>query len=256
MSNGILHTEALVIGHVPVPLRAPIALHATPGTITAVLGNNGSGKTTLLRTLAGVLPAVSGRVLLHGKDIHAWSGRERAREVAVVLAQRPRTGLMRAADVVWLGRLPWAKGWGRDALGEERVHDALRLTGSMPLADRPFHELSDGEAQRILVARALAQEARLLLLDEPTAFLDISQRAMLMRMLQVIARERGLTVLLATHDLQQALDTADRVLVLDRTGGWFQGSPSDALDQGVIASAFAVDGLSFDAMARVFRPSA
>lgn len=254
MNRPRLHTEALVVGHARRPLRAPLDLRPEPGTVTALLGNNGSGKTTLLRTLAGMLPPVSGRVLLEGAAVHALAERERARRVAVVLAHRPRTGLMRAGHVVRLGRLPWGSRWSRGSNGDQqRVRWAMEQTRTGHLADRMFHELSDGEAQRVLIARALAQDAPVLLLDEPTAFLDVSQRAVLMRLLATTARQEGLTVLLATHDLQQALDMADRVLVLGPLGVHFHGRPEEAVRNGAIAAAFAVEGLRFDPEQRVFR---
>ncbi len=254
MSGPQLHTEALVVGHGGRPLRAALDLRPDPGTVTALLGNNGSGKTTLLRTLAGMLAPVAGRVLLEGDDLHGMAERARARRVAVVLAQRPRTGLMRAEHVVRLGRLPWGARWSRTEAGQDdKVRWALAQTRTAHLAHRMFHELSDGEAQRVLIARALAQDAPVMLLDEPTAFLDVSQRAVLMRLLATTARQQGLTVLLATHDLQQALDTADRALVLGPDGTHFHGTPDEAVRNGTIAAAFAVDGLRFDPMQRVFR---
>lgn len=255
MTGGPLHTEALVVGHDRRPLRPALDLHIAPGTVTALLGNNGSGKTTVLRTLSGALPPISGRVLLDGRPVHTLPERERARRVAVVLAHRPRTGLMRAEEVVRLGRLPWSSGWSRTgAADRELIRLAMEHTRTVELAGRLFNELSDGEAQRVLIARALAQDAPVLLLDEPTAYLDVSQRALLMQMLRRITRARGSTVLLATHDLQQALDSTDGVLVLDRNGSHFHGAPEDALRSGAIASAFAVEGLRFDPEQRVFKP--
>ncbi|MBK8948631.1 MAG: ABC transporter ATP-binding protein [Flavobacteriales bacterium] len=255
MTSTTLHTEELVIGHARRPLRPALELLLRPGTVTALLGNNGSGKSTLLRTLSGALPTISGRVLLNGRPVHGMTERDRARQVAVVLAHRPRTGLMRAKEVVRLGRVPWSAGWFRAHADDlALVLQAMAHTGTAALADRLFNELSDGEAQRVLIARALAQDAPVLLLDEPTAYLDVSQRAVLMQLLRRTARERGLTVLLATHDLQQALDSTDAALVLGRDGTFFHGPPEEAVRSGAIAGAFAVDGLRFDAEHRVFRP--
>ncbi|MCC6401101.1 MAG: ABC transporter ATP-binding protein [Flavobacteriales bacterium] len=255
MTTPRLHAEALVIGHARRPLRPALDVLLRPGTVTALLGNNGSGKSTLLRTLSGALPPISGRVLLNDRPVHGMMERDRARQVAVVLAHRPRTGLMRAEEVVRLGRVPWSAGWFRVQAGDEaQVLQAMEQTRTVELASRSFNELSDGEAQRVLIARALAQDAPVLLLDEPTAYLDVSQRAVLMQLLRTIARDRGLTVLLATHDLQQALDSTDAVLVLGRDGTHFHGAPEEAVRSGAIAGAFAVDGLRFDAETRVFRP--
>ncbi|MBK9273265.1 MAG: ABC transporter ATP-binding protein [Flavobacteriales bacterium] len=255
MRTVTLHAEALVIGHHGRPLRPAFDLQLRPGRVTALLGNNGSGKTTLLRTLSGLLAPLSGRVLLDGREVQGMAERERARQLAVVMAHRPRAGLMRAEDVVRLGRLPWSAGWFRsDPDDAARVQQAMEQTRTLTMVGRAFNELSDGEAQRVLIARALAQDAPVLLLDEPTAYLDVSQRAALMQLLRTIARERALTVLMATHDLQQALDSADEVFILGPDGAHFHGAPGDAVQSGAIASAFAVDGLRFDPAQRVFRP--
>ena len=216
---------------------ARLAAHA--GRVTAVVGPNGGGKSTLLRTLVGAQPALGGSVAVAGTPLARLSRTERARLLAVVLTDRVEAGLLTVGEVVELGRHPHT-GW-RGALTEADAAVARRAgrdAGVERLWDRPFAELSDGQRQRALVARALAQEPSVLVLDEPTAFLDVAGRVALSVTLAGLARAAGLAVVVSTHDLDLALAHADAVWLVH--GGTVRAAPAGELVRdGTLARAFA-----------------
>ncbi|HSQ42802.1 MAG TPA: ABC transporter ATP-binding protein, partial [Fibrobacteraceae bacterium] len=195
-----LNTSDLRIGYAQgKALAGPLDIAFHPGELVCLVGPNGSGKSTLLRTLAGLLPALSGNVLLQGSLLPDLSLAERARRVALVPSGSQAPQGMSAMDSVALGRSPHTGWWGKlSAKDREIVQSALLQTDCSALAQRKISELSDGERQRLSVARALAQEARMLLLDEPTAFLDLPHRVSLMGLLRTLCREQDLGVLLST----------------------------------------------------------
>ncbi|AVM00757.1 ABC transporter ATP-binding protein [Gordonia iterans] len=196
-------------------LAAHLSATAGPGRLTALLGPNGSGKSTLLRTLCGLQPALAGRVLIDGREVAGTSTADLARSVAVVLTERVETGFLSVREVVALGRTPHLGVSARMSAGDHRVVDwALEVTGTAGLAGRLGGELSDGQRQRVMAARALAQQPRLLILDEPTSFLDVPSRVELLDMLARLAREEDLAVLVSTHELELALRLADEVWLL------------------------------------------
>lgn len=207
-------------------------LEIASGQFVALLGRNGTGKSTLLRTILGAQPALAGYVHLDGDDVTRLDQREIARRVSAVLTDRPTSTGLRAREVVELGRHPHA-GWSgrlRDS-DHHAVADALAASGADVHAERRLDELSDGERQRVFVARALAQTTRFMVLDEPTAFLDVVARAELFGLLRGLADEHGLAVLVATHELDEAVRTADTVwVVVDRAVE--VASPLDALAPG------------------------
>jgi iron complex transport system ATP-binding protein len=220
---------------------------ARRGELTVLLGPNGVGKSTLLRTLAGLLPPLGGGMLLEDEDLARLRVDERARRVAVVLTDRVQAGLLSAWELVALGRHPHTPMSGKLAAADVAVVGwALAAAGAAALADRPVAELSDGERQRLLTARALAQEPSLMLLDEPTAFLDAPSRVALTGLLRRLARERDMTVVASTHDLELALRVADHVWLLDRDRRLHTGTPEEVTGRGEVAAAFDTDELAFD----------
>jgi iron complex transport system ATP-binding protein len=213
------------------------SLRAAAGRLTAVIGPNGGGKTTLLRTLVGSQPPLSGEVYLDEVELRRLDRTERARKVAVVLTDRVDPGLLTVGDIVLLGRHPHT-GWRGDLTAEDiRIAEgAASRLGVARLWDESFAVLSDGQRQRVLVARALAQQPTVLVLDEPTAFLDIAGRVELSLVVADLARD-GLAVVVSTHDLDLALSYADRVwLVAD--GTVTDNSPAELANNGALAKAF------------------
>ena len=217
------------------------------GELTVLLGPNGCGKSTLIRTLCRLQPALSGHVRLDGKDLAALAPGELCRRVAVVLTDRFDPGLLSARELVGLGRIPHLGPTARPTRGDHAVVGwALQAVGAAHLADRPAADLSDGERQRVLIARALAQQPSALLLDEPTAFLDVGSRAGLVEVLRSLARRRRLAIVMSTHDLELALRAADRVWLLGPDGTLAAAIPEDLLLSGRVGSVFGSDTVHFD----------
>ena len=189
------------------------------GTLTVLLGTNGAGKSTLLRTLAGLQPPLAGDIFWEGNSLASLTPEERAKRLSIVLTVRPETGNLTVREVVALGRLPHRQGlWGsRNAAADaEAVERAMRLTTTSAWSERPVSRLSDGERQRVFIAKALAQETTLILLDEPTAFLDYPSRVQFFNLLKRLTNEMGKTVLLSSHDVELAAAHADRILLLSK----------------------------------------
>ena len=190
MSATILQTCDLCIGYAPkrrprIAVAADLGVELLKGELVCLLGPNGAGKSTLMRTLAGLQKPLSGEVLLEGRDLHGLSESERARLLGLVLTERVDVGNLSAYALVALGRYPYT-GWdGRlSAADEEVVRWAIDAVGARDLAGRSVGELSDGERQKVMIARALAQEPAVLLLDEPTAFLDLPRRVEIVQLLR------------------------------------------------------------------------
>ena len=189
------------------------------GTLTVLLGTNGAGKSTLLRTLAGLHPPLAGDICWEGNSLASLTPEERAKRLSIVLTVRPETGNLTVREVVALGRLPHRQGlWGsRNAAADaEAVERAMRLTTTSAWSERPVSRLSDGERQRVFIAKALAQETPLILLDEPTAFLDYPSRVQFFNLLKRLTNEMGKTILLSSHDVELAATHADRILLLSK----------------------------------------
>jgi iron complex transport system ATP-binding protein len=255
----VLRTENLAIGYrlsrrQERVVAAGLAVQMEAGEMVCLLGPNGAGKSTLMRTLAGLQPALSGDVWLDGARLQSLSAAELARRLSIVLTERVDVGNLSAFGLVSLGRHPYTD-WsgGLSETDRAAVAWALDAVGAMPLAHRPVLELSDGERQKVLIARALAQEPRLILLDEPTAFLDLPRRVEMMGMLRTLARETGRAILLSTHDLDLALRSADRLWLLGGNGLLHAGAPEDLVLSGAFERAFASERVNFDTFSGAFR---
>ena len=252
--SGSLHLRSVDVGYGAEPLIAGIDLELTGGQCVALIGVNGGGKSTLLNAIAGLRPPMAGEVLLQGVDVARMSSAERARQVSVVFTGRPRAGLLDVRTIVGLGRQPWTGHFGGLNEGDASViEEAMRIMDVHHLGARSLQRLSDGEAQRVMIARALAQDTPLLLLDEPMAFLDLVNRVRLLRTLRDLARDRGKLIILSTHDLQTALDLCDRVLLIHDRRLW-SGTVDEARASGVLGSVFADEGIHFDKATGSLRP--
>lgn len=230
-----------------------IDCEAHPGQLICVLGRNGAGKSTLLRTIAGLQLPLAGKVRLGDADVATWSSVERARAISVVITERAAPSGLTSYDVVALGRAPYTNWTGELAAADEsRVRDALQFAGAMNLAQRAFDTLSDGERQRVTIARALAQDPRLLVLDEITSFLDLPGRVAIMTALRRHARASQTIVVLSSHDLELSLQLADCVWLVDGSSGLIVGSPQALIAAGAINAAFDTAEVSFDRQAGRF----
>ena len=200
------------------------------GEMTCLLGVNGAGKSTLLRTLSGFLPPLAGEISLLGKPLSSYRERELATVIGVVLTEKSNLQNMTVTELVGMGRSPYTGFWGRlSAADRRKVEESLALVGIAPLRDRMVQTLSDGERQKVMIAKALAQETPLIFLDEPTAFLDYPSKVEILHLLHRLSHEMGKTVFLSTHDLELALRVADRVWLMSKHGEVRTGSPENLI---------------------------
>ena len=248
------------------------------GEFVCLLGPNGSGKSTLLKSLAGMLPLLGGDCLIEGKPLAVLSLSERAELVSVVLTEQPNAGWFTAFQIVAFGRYPYTDARGRLSADDiDRVRAALDAVGLGGFAARRFAELSDGERRKVLVARALAQDTPLVLLDEPTVYLDAPSRIELFALAKSLARKEGKALVLSTHDLDLALDNADRLWLMgpssaagappapsgaqsffaDGAQSFFaDGLPEELALSGILGAALSTSTMVYEAATGAFRSSA
>ena len=216
----VIRLSHLSVGYSPsLPVVSDINAVVRSGQLTCLTGENGIGKSTLLKTLTGFLPKLGGELLLDGREVGTFSQRELARQVSIVLTQKPDVQNLTVEEVIGLGRSPYTGFFGRFHDADRTViADALASVGIEPLRNRMIQTLSDGERQKGMIAKALAQQTPVILLDEPTAFLDFPSKAETFRLLQRMAHDRDKLILLSTHDLELAVRFADCLLeVKDRS---------------------------------------
>lgn len=221
---------------------------ADGGKLTCLVGRNGAGKSTLLKVLGGILKPERGMVLANGEDLGRLTGPERARRVAIGLTSGLPGGFSTVEDLIAMGRHPYT-GWdGRlRTCDREAIEGAITCAGVGELRDRVVGTLSDGERQRALIARAIAQETPVLLLDEPTAFLDLAHRVELLERLRRLAVDTGRVIFFSIHDLDLGIRFADRMLLVGRDGGLEAGAPDDLVTRGRIGAAFDTATVAFSA---------
>ena len=217
------------------------------GEMTCLLGPNGAGKSTLLRTLAAFQPALGGTVKVMGQDVQKYESKELARLVSVVLTDNSGIKNMTAREVVEMGRSPYTGFWGKlNEKDKTMVKKCLNWVGIEELAERKMQTLSDGERQKVMIAKAIAQETPIIFLDEPTAYLDYPSKIAMMLLLHRLARALKKTIFMSTHDLEHALQVADQVWLLDQEIGLTTGMPEDLSLDGSIEKYFTKDGMTFD----------
>ena len=246
----LLYTDKLSVGYGDRTVVSDIALSAEPGQILCLIGPNGAGKSTLLKTLLRLLPPTAGAVYLEGKELRTYSERELARRSAAMLTGRPEPELMKSAEVVAAGRYPYTGRLGILSEEDRRVvRESMEKVGVSELADTDFTHLSDGQRQRVLLARALCQEPRLLILDEPTSFLDIRHKLDFLQLLRELVRERQLAVVMSMHELELAQRFADRLLCIRDGRVDRAGSPEEIFSGGYIEWLYGLARGSYDALA-------
>lgn len=222
------------------------------GRLTCLLGANGVGKSTLLRTLCGFLPPMGGSIRINGTDIRQLSRKEMSQTIGVVLTERPDVPDMNVEEMTAMGRTPYTGFWGSlQGNDKEAVKEAMQMVSIAHLSARKVHTLSDGERQKVMIAKALAQQTPVILLDEPTAFLDFPSKVETMRLLKRLAHQSGKTIFLSTHDLEMAIQLADDLWLLSKEG--LQSGSTEALTASGSIDAFVrCDGIKFDAARKVF----
>ena len=244
-----LSLRRLTVGYPDRIVLQNIDLQIARGEILSVIGPNGAGKSTLLRSISGQLPLLGGAVVMQGEDLQQCSAVERARKTAVVLTEHIRPEYMTCREVVSAGRYPYTGRMGiLQPQDKEIVEQAMARMKVTELAERDFNAISDGQKQRVLVARAIAQDTPVLLLDEPTSYLDIRYRTELMETLKDLARE-GRTILMSLHEIELALEISDRILCVLEGQDVYCGSPREILEQDRLRDLF---GMTEDMYGKLF----
>jgi iron complex transport system ATP-binding protein len=231
-------------------------LHSTiySGELTCILGANGIGKSTLLKTLAGFQPKLSGNIFIRGKEIGTYSNQELSKIIGVVLTEKVDIRDMSVTELISLGRSPYTGFWGKlNKADKAIVKEAIASIKIGDLADRPVQTLSDGERQKVMIAKVLAQETPIIYLDEPTAFLDFPSKVELMRLLHRLTRQTNKTIFLSTHDLELALQIADKLWLMGKKNEITIGSPRELALNGQLERFFRCDGVVFDRETGLFR---
>ncbi|QIK60387.1 ABC transporter ATP-binding protein [Dysgonomonas sp. HDW5A] len=224
------------------------------GELTCLLGANGIGKSTLLRTLSAFQPKLGGQIYIEGKEIETYSEKQLSTLIGVVLTEKCDIKNMTARELIGLGRSPYTGFWGTLSDTDKAIVDkAISMVKIENLASRMMHTLSDGERQKVMITKALAQETPIIFLDEPTAFLDFPSKVEIMQLLHRLSRQTNKTIFLSTHDLELALQIADKIWLIDKQSGINIGTPEDLSLSGHLTSFFARKGILFDEETGLFR---
>ncbi|MCR5162039.1 MAG: ABC transporter ATP-binding protein [Lachnospiraceae bacterium] len=242
------YTEQLTVGYDGKPLIRNIRIQAERGEILVLIGPNGAGKSTILKSIARQLKILGGGMYLDSRDLVSMNAKEAARKQAVMLTERIRTEFMTCRDVVSAGRYPYTGALGM--LGDEdreKVNGAMALVETLDLADRDFSAISDGQRQRVLLARAICQEPELIILDEPTSFLDISHKVRFLMLLKQLARERNVTVIMSLHELDLASKIADTIICVKGEYIDRYGSPGEIFAGDYIRGLFSMEEGNYNA---------
>ena len=251
----ILKTNSLTIGYKQVlPIQQELNLSVSEGEMVCLIGPNGCGKSTLIRSIAGLQPCLAGEVYIGGKAISKQSNKDRALLISLVLTDRVEGGNLTVFDVVAMGRYPYTS-WlgGLSEADKQLAWEALKQVRLTAFAKRYLNELSDGERQRAMIAKACVQDTPLIILDEPTAHLDLPNRIEIMLLLRNLAKNNQKSILLSTHELDLALQTADTVWLMEQYKGITVGAPEDLVSNGAIQRLFANSSFSFDNLSGGFR---
>jgi len=253
----LLETRDLAIGYKTDKkvrtISSDLNLNLLPGQLVCLLGPNGAGKSTLMRTLAGLQPALSGQVTIEENLLSELSPGDLARKLSLVLTEKIEAGNLTVNEVVTLGRTPYTDWLGTlTSFDKEKISHALKATDTFDYKHRRIHQLSDGERQKVMLARALAQDTNLILLDEPTAHLDLPSRVEMMHLLHTLARQTNKAILLSTHELDLALQASDQLWLMKLNGEMTTGLPEDLVLNGAFESTFAKTGFYFDRKSGTF----
>ena len=223
------------------------------GELVCLMGPNGAGKSTLIRTISGNQKPLSGKVILSGKNIRDYSAKGLSKKLSIVLTERVQAGMLTAYEVVALGRYPHINWTGKlDKKDHEIIERSIEMASASGLANRLLSELSDGERQKIMVARALAQEPEIMILDAVTAFLDLPRRIEIMHLFKDLAYRTNTAILLSTHDMDLALRNADCLWLMPKNGLFQYGAPEDLILNGSLENAFASEGVQFSKITGAF----
>ena len=235
MEEFYFYTEGLSVGYHGVPLIKNIELRLRKGEILTLIGPNGAGKTTILKSIIKQLEPVGGAAYLDGREIGLLTGKELSEKLSVVLTERVRPELMTCRDVVATGRYPYTGRFGVLSREDHRiVNESMELVHISELSERDFSKTSDGQKQRVMLARAICQEPDIIVLDEPTSFLDIKYKLEFLLLLQEMREKKGLTVIMSLHELELAKIVSDKILCLKGEYVERYGTPEEIFESDFI----------------------
>ena len=239
----MLSTDRVSVGYGHRIVLKDVSLEIKSGEFIGVVGPNASGKSTLLKTLARLLKPLCGVIYIDGRDMGKMTGQEVARRIGVVLTERIQPGLLSSFEIVAIGRYQYTDPFGRLTARDRMViEDSLRSTGALSLADRRFSELSDGEKQRVMIARALAQEPSILILDEPTTHLDAKGRVEIMLLLRKLSRDKRIAIIASTHDVELAIRLCDKLIVCNEGAVKVYDVPEQLVEEGGVEELYGFNG--------------
>jgi len=248
--HSILKTENLSVGYTNKKKKTVIAsnlnIELQKGKFVCILGKNGIGKSTLLRTLSKVQPILSGGVMIHDKNLNSYSETELSKTMSLVLTEKLPESNLTVFELIALGRQPYTNWVGAlTKIDIDKIHKAMSLTRIEHLSQKKYYELSDGQLQRVLISRALAQETELIILDEPTAHLDVLHKMKSFKLLKELTSELNKTIIISTHEIHLALQTADELwLITDDE--FITGTPKKLIENKSIEKLFSSKTVHFD----------
>lgn len=245
--NEIIRASSVDVGYDKRTVISDVNIAGLKGQIICLLGPNGAGKSTILRTLAGILAPIKGYISIDGKDLKTIKKKEISKKMALVLTDSINPGMMTVKELVSMGRTPYTNFLGKlTKEDKEIVEHAIQSVEATKLADRYYDELSDGEKQKVMIARALVQDPELIILDEPTSHLDIKHKIEVIRVLQRLVQEKNITVVLSLHDIDLAIKGCQTVLMINNGKVIAQGSPEDIIQNGTIQTLYDIKGAKYN----------
>lgn len=244
-----ISTEHMTVGYDGVPLIEDIQIGVSRGEILTLIGPNGSGKSTILKSMIRQLKLIAGTVVLDGHSISELSERELAKKLAIVMTERMRAELMTCWDVVATGRYPYTGRLGLlSAEDRQKVDEAIRMVHAEDYAESPFDRISDGQRQRLLLARAICQEPEVIVLDEPTSFLDIRHKMELLDVLKTMVSARNVAVVMSLHELDLAQKVSDRVVCVANRSVDRYGTPEEIFQDDYIRQLYGIEKGSYNSL--------
>lgn len=248
MEKKYFYTEAMTVGYQGKPLIRDIKIHIDQGEILTLIGPNGAGKSTILKSIAGQLKLLGGAVYMNHKELAKMPGSELAQKMAVVFTERIRSEMMTCEDIVSTGRYPYTGKFGiLSETDQKAVEDAMAMVHMTELRDQDFMKISDGQRQRVMLARAICQEPEIILLDEPTSYLDVKYKLEFMTILQEMTRKKKLSVIMSLHELDLAERVSDKILCIQGSYVEKFGPSEEIFEPGYISHLFGMTAGSFEA---------
>lgn len=256
-ANTVLKTENLKIGyqkkHTQNVIASDINVEVNEGELVAVIGVNGVGKSTFLRSISGVQNPLEGKILINSEDKETISSEKLAELISLVLTEQPVSRNLSVAELVALGRQPYTNWIGRlSDEDREKVRSAIELVGIGSLQHKKCFELSDGQFQKVLIARALAQDTPIMILDEPTSHLDMYHKAQVLKLLKQLSAHTKKAIIFATHEINLALQLCDKIILMNKDE-ILLGTPNELIEKRAFESVFPADLIVFDPETRAFR---